>query len=91
MLDEYTQDNHQQLNMLIEAMKEKNIEKGQSSIAALSLNAKILSAQTLQSLCTQWSKLLSGNETPSSLEKVNALLKETRVVLNEIEEYAETI
>ena len=91
MLDDYTQDNHQQLDALIEAIKTKNIEEAKLSISALALNAKILSAHALQSLCTKWAKLLSGSETPISLKKVNALLKNTRIVLNEIEEYAETI
>jgi HPt (histidine-containing phosphotransfer) domain-containing protein len=91
MLDEYTQDNHQQLDALIEAIKEKELAQAHVAIAALALNAAILSAPRLQLLCTQWSKLLSGVEIPSSLEKVNALLKETRVVLTEIDEYAETL
>ena len=91
MLDDYTQDNHHRLDALIEAMKTKNIEEAKLSVLALALNAQILSAQTLQSLCTEWTKLLSGSETSISLKKVNALLKNTRIVLNEIDEYAETI
>ncbi len=91
MLDDYAQDNHQQLDALIEAIKEKELEQANASIAALALNAVILSAPRLHLLCTQWSKLLSGVEIPSSLEKVNALLKETRVVLTEIDEYAEAL
>ena len=91
MLDDYTHDNHQQLNMLVEAIKAKNIEEAQIAISALALNAKILSAKELQSLCTKWSKLLTGSEIPSSLKKINALLKETRIALNEIDEYAESI
>lgn len=91
MLDDYTQDNHQQLDTLIEAIKAKEIAQAQLSVSALALNANILSAQTLQSLCVKWSTLLSGTETSSSVAAVNALLKDTRVVLNEIDEYAETI
>lgn len=91
MLEDYTQENHQQLDRLIEAIKAKNIEEAKLSISVLALNAKILSAQTLQFLCAKWSKLLSGSEIPSSLKKVNALLKETRIALSEIDEYAETI
>ncbi len=91
MLDDYTQENHQQLDSLIEAIKAKDIEEAKSSISALALNAEILSAQVLKSLCTKWLKLLSGSETPSSLKKVNALLKDTRVALNEIDEYADAI
>ncbi len=91
MLDDYTQDNHQQLDTLVKAIKAKNIEKAQLAISALALNAKILSAQELQSLCFQWSNLLTGSEIPSSLNKINTLLKETRIALNEIDEYAESI
>jgi hypothetical protein len=91
MLGDYAQDNHQQLDGLIEAIKEKELAQAHVSITALTLNAAILSAPRLQLLCTQWSKLLSGVEIPSSLEKVNALLKETRIVLTEIDEYAEEL
>jgi len=91
MIDDYTQDNHQRLDALIDAIKAKNVAEAKLSIAALALNARILSAAELQSLCTKWLKLLSGTEIPSSLEKINALLKDTRMVLNEIDEYAETI
>jgi len=91
MLDDYTQENHQQLDTLIEAIKAKNSEEAKLSISILALNAKILSAQELQFLCVKWSKLLSGSEIPSHLKKVNALLKDTRIALNEIDEYAETI
>jgi len=35
--------------------------------------------------------LLNGKDTASSLKKVNALLKETRIALNEIDEFAEAI
>jgi hypothetical protein len=91
MLNDYTRDNHQQLDTLIEAIKAKNIEEAQLTISALTLNAKILSAQELQSLCVKWSKLLSGSEIPTSLKIINSLLKETRLALNEIDDYAETI
>ena len=91
MLDDYTQANHQQLDALIEAIKAKNIAEAQLAVAALTLNAKILSAPALQSLCSQWSKLLTGSEIPSSLKKINALLKETRLALTKIDAYAEAI
>lgn len=91
MLDDYTQDNHLQLDALVDAIKAKNIEEAQLSISALALNAKILCAQELQSLCVKWSKLLNGSEIPSSLKKINVLLKDTRIALNEIDEYAEAI
>jgi len=87
MLDDYTKDNHQQLDLLIESIKEKDIQKAKESILVLTLNAKILSASNLQALCVKWSKLLSGTEIPNSLEKVNALLKDTRVALRDIDKY----
>ena len=91
MLDDYTQDNHQQLNTLIEAIKGKNIATAKLSIATLVLNANILAAPRLQILCNQWTKLLSGSEIPSSLDNINALIKETRFALNDIDTYAEAI
>jgi len=91
MLDDYTQDNHQQLDALIEAIKTKKIEEARLSISALALNAKILSAHALQSLCTKWSELLSGSGTSISLKKVNSLIKDTQIVLNKIDEYAGSI
>ena len=51
MLDDYTQENHQQLDNLIEAIKTKNNDGAKLSISVLALNAKILSAQELQLLC----------------------------------------
>lgn len=91
MLSDYTQENHQQLDALIEAIKAKNLTEAQLCISTLTLNAKILSAQELQSLCVKWSKLLMGSEIPTSLNKINSLLKETRIALNKIDTYAETI
>lgn len=91
MLDEYTQDSHQQLNVLIDAIKSKDIEQAKNAISALALNAKILSAKELQSLCTQWLKLLSGSDSSSNLDTINILFNETRIALKEIDEYAETI
>ena len=72
-------------------MKEKDLVSAKLSVSALELNAKILASTKLQSLCLQWSKLLSGSDIPSSLEKVNTLLKGTRELLLEIDDYAETI
>ncbi len=91
MIDDYTQDNHQQLDALAEAIKTKDIAKAILSISVLTLNAKILSAHELQLLCVEWSTLLNGTEIPSCLKKVDALLKDTRIALNKIDEYAETI
>ena len=91
MLEEYSQDNHAQLNLLVHAIKAKDINKASDIISRLNINAKILVANDLQLLCAQWSKLLSGNEIPKSLNKVNALLKDTRAALTAIDDYAETI
>ena len=91
MLDDYSKDNHQQLDSLVVAIKEKNLEAAQLSIAALTLNANILCAQALKCLCAQWSTLLSDNEIPTSLSNVNCLLNSTRMALNNIDKYAETI
>lgn len=90
MLDDYCQDNHQQLDVLIEAFKAKRIAEANVSIAALTLNAKILAAPTLEALCKRWTKLLSCSEIPNSLEIINALIKDTRLALNDIDSYAET-
>ncbi len=91
MLDDYSQENHMLLDDLVESIKAKDIAQAKLSTSALMLNAKILSAKPLQSLCVRWSKLLNGKDTASSLKKVNALLKETRIALNEIDEFAEAI
>lgn len=91
MLDDYTQDNHQQLDDLVAAIKANNIKAAQVSLAALALNANILCAQALKLLCAEWEKVLSDSEMPASLDKVNALLKDTRIALNNIDEYAEAI
>lgn len=91
MLDEYTQDNHLQLNALIDAIKTKKIEEANAAIAALTLNAKILTAPTLQVLCSHWAKLFSRNEIPNHLEGINTLIKDTRRILNDIDSYAQTL
>ena len=91
MLDDYALENHQQLDSLINAIKEKDVEAAKSCIAEIALNAKILSAKKLQLLCVTWSKIFEGEDIPSSLKKVNALLNETRIALSEIDEYAEAI
>lgn len=91
MLDDYTQDNHQQLDNLVAAIKANNIETAQLSLAALTLNANILCAQTLKLLCAEWEKLLNDSEISTSLDKVNSLLKDTRIALNNIDEYADAI
>ena len=91
MLDDYSERNHQQLDILIDALKAKDFEKAKSAVVDLQLNAKILAATDLEQLCTQWSKLLNGNDIPSSLKEVNLLLKKTRSALNDIDNYAESI
>ena len=91
MLDEYVRDNKQQLDALIGSIKAKEIEKAQLSLAALTLNADILSAGELQLLCTKWEKMLSGSDIPSDLAIINALVKSTRQALSQIDEYAETL
>jgi hypothetical protein len=91
MLDEYTEDNHQQLNILVDALKAKDFEIAKKSVINLQLNAKILAASVLEQLCSQWSMLLSGNDIPSSLKEVNLLLKQTREELTAIDSYAESI
>jgi len=91
MLDDYRQENHAQLDLLVHAIKAKDINKASDVILRLNINAKILSANDLQRICMQWSKFLSGNEIPKSLDNVNALIKDTRATLKAIDEYAETI
>lgn len=91
MLGDYGQENQQQLDILIEAIKEKNVEKAKEAVLDLQLNAKILAASKLDNLCSQWLKLLSGNDIPNSLNEVNALIKETRAALNAIDSYADSI
>jgi hypothetical protein len=91
MLDDYAQDNHQQLDLLVNSIKARDFYKAKDVIIELQLNAKILAASELEQLCSQWSKLLSGNEIPSSLKEVNILLKETRAALTAIDNYAESI
>ena len=91
MLDEYTEDNHQQLNLLVDALKAKDFDTAKNSVVNLQLNAKILAASELGQLCSQWSLLLSGSDIPSSLNEVNLLLKHTRAELTAIDSYAESI
>ena len=91
MMDEYTQDNHQLLDALIESIKAESIEKAKLSLDALTVNAKILAAPELQLLCSKWSILLNNSETLSNLKKVESLLENTRIALTEIDEYAEAI
>jgi hypothetical protein len=91
MLDDYTQDNHQQLDVLIDAIKAKNFDKAKTAIIDLQLNSKILAASDLAKLCTQWTTLLSDNDISSSLNDVNILLKETRAALTAIDDYAQSI
>lgn len=91
MLDDYAQDNHQQLDVLIDAIKARDFDKAKGAIIDLQLNAQILAASDLEKLCSQWSKLFSGNDIPSSLKKLNLLLKETRTALTAIDSYAESI
>jgi hypothetical protein len=91
MLDDYIQDNHQQLDVLIDAIKAKNFDKAKTAIIDLQLNSKILAASDLAKLCTQWTTLLSDNDISSSLNDVNILLKETRAALTAIDDYAQSI
>jgi hypothetical protein len=91
MLDDYANENHQQLDVLIHAIKAKELTKAKEAIIALQLNAKILSAAELDKLCSQWSQLLSGNGLPSSVNEMNTLLKDTRTTLTAIDSYAESI
>jgi len=91
MLADYAQDNHQQLDMLVDAIKASDFDKAKEAIIDLQINAKILAASVLEQLCSQWLKLLSGDDIPSSLKDVNILLKETRTALTAIDSYAESI
>jgi hypothetical protein len=91
MLDDYAKNNHQQLDVLIDSIKEKNRAQAKLSITALTLNAKILSAPALMLVCIQWSELINATETSINLVKVNALLKETRIILTAIDRYAEAL
>ena len=91
MLDDYATENHQQLDVLIHAIKAKELTKAKKAIIALQLNAQILSAAELDNLCSQWYLLLNGNDKPSSLKEMNILLKETRATLTAIDSYAESI
>jgi hypothetical protein len=91
MLDDYAQDNHQKLDILVNAIKGKDFDQAKEAVIDLQLNANILAASELAQLCSQWLKLLNGNNIPSSLKEVNILLKETRAELKAIDEYTESI
>lgn len=91
MLDDYTQDNHQQLDNLMAAIKAHNIEAAQLAVAALALNGDILCAQTLKRLCAQWSNLLNSSKLSNCVDNVDVLYQETCVALQAIDEYAETV
>lgn len=91
MLGDYGQDNHQKLDLLVGAIKSKDFDKAKECVMDLQLNAKILAASALEQLCSQWFKLLSGDNIPGSLEEVNMLLKDTRAVLKAIDNYADSI
>lgn len=91
MLDEYSQDNHQQLASLAKAIKAKNIAQSQEAVKAMQLNAKILSSQDLVQQCQQWLDLLSNDQAMTELKQADALLKDTQQVLHAIDSYAETV
>ena len=91
MLGDYGQDNHQKLDLLVGAIKSKAFDKAKECVLDLQLNARILAASALEQLCSQWFKLLSGDDIPGSLEEVNMLLKDTRAVLKAIDDYADSI
>lgn len=91
MLDDYSQDNHQQLACLASAIKNKNNNKAIEAVQNLQLNAKILVAYDLQQLCRQWLELLSKDKALIQLKQVNALLKDTQQVLHAVDSYAQTI
>jgi len=91
MLDEYSQDNHQQLACLATAIKDKNLDKAIMMVNNLQLNGKILAADDLQQLCLQWLDLLSKNKALTKLKQVNVLLKDTQQVLHAVDSYAQTI
>lgn len=91
MLDDYSQDNHQQLTNLANAIKDKDIVNAIEAVKRLQLNADILVAEDLQQLCSKWLTLLADDEALSDFNKVNNLLKDTQQVLHAVDSYAETI
>jgi|GEM_PF-1876916 len=91
MLDDYSQDNHQQLASLAKAIKEKELAHALEAVKAIQLNANILSSQDLEQQCQQWLELLSDNKALTELKQINALLKDTQQVLHAIDSYAETV
>ncbi len=91
MLDDYSQDNHQQLTCLATAIKDKNIDKAVAAVKNLQLNGKILAAGDLQQLCSQWLVLLNKDKALTKLKQVNTLLKDTQQVLHAVDSYAQTI
>ncbi len=91
MLDDYSQDSHQQLTCLASAIKDKNLDKAVAAVKNLQLNGKILAADNLQQLCAQWLELLSKDKALTKLKQVNALLKDTQQVLHAVDSYAQTI
>ncbi len=91
MLDDYSQDNHQQLTQLASAIKGKDFDKAKIAVESLQLNAKILAANDLQQLCSQWLHLLNNDKALTELKNINALLKDTQQVLHAVDSYAQTI
>ncbi|MDP7593382.1 MAG: hypothetical protein QF552_11960 [Litorilituus sp.] len=91
MLDDYSQDNHQQLASLTEAIKIKELHQAQEAVKAMQLNAQILSSQDLLRQCQLWFELLSDSEAMAESKQVNLLLKDTQRILYAIDSYAETI
>ncbi len=91
MLDDYSQDNHQQLTQLAEAIEGKNFEKAKMAVESLQLNANILAANDLQQLCSQWLHLLNNDQALTEIKNINALLKDSQQALNAIDSYAQTI
>lgn len=91
MLDEYSQENHQQLSYLAAAISDKNIAQARLAAQYLLLNSKILAADDLQLLAEQWLTLLSEQASFEKLARINDLLADTQQVLHAIDSYAETI
>jgi len=91
MLEDYSQDNHQQLTFLATAIKDKDIYKAKVAVKNLQFNAQVLVAADLQQICLQWVELLSNDKKLSQLKQINVLLKDTQQVLHAIDSYAQTI
>ena len=91
MLDDYSQDNHQQLANLAKAIKEQELAQALEAVKSLQLNAKILSSKDLEQQCQQWLDLLSDDNAMSELKQADVLLKDTQQVLHAIDSYAETV